>query len=211
VHVSRVPSGLDVTPDTLQAMADALPAAAGLLPRGADYGAIGYACTSGASVIGSARVATLVRGAARTAHVTDPLSAACAALARLGASRIAVVSPYVASVGAALSQAFAARGVTVATTTSFAVSEEARVARIAAAPIRAAALAAASEAAAVGAGAEAVFLSCTNLRTLDLIAPLEAALGLPVLSSNAARAWDMARLAGAPAPPAAFGRIMAVR
>jgi maleate isomerase len=208
VHVSRVPSGLDVTPDTLQAKADALPAAAGLLPRGADYGAIGYACTSGASVIGSARVATLVRGAARTAHVTDPLSAACAALARLGASRIAVVSPYVASVGAALSQAFAARGVTVATTTSFAVSEEAR---IAAAPIRAAALAAASEAAILGAGAEAVFLSCTNLRTLDLIAPLEAALGLPVLSSNAARAWDMARLAGAPAPPAAFGRIMAVR
>lgn len=43
LHVSRVPSGLDVTPATLAGMEGALPQAAGLLPRGADYGAVGYA------------------------------------------------------------------------------------------------------------------------------------------------------------------------
>jgi maleate isomerase len=36
-----------------------------------------------------------------------------------------------------------------------------------------------------------IFLSCTNLRTLEVIAPLEAETGLPVLSSNLVLAWHM--------------------
>jgi len=43
---------------------------------------------------------------------------------------------------------------------------------------------------------DGVFLSCTNLRTLDILAPLQAELGLPVLSSNQVLALQMARLAG---------------
>ena len=45
-------------------------------------------------------------------------------------------------------------------------------------------------------GVDAVFLSCTNLRTLDLIAPLEAELGMLVLSSNLCLARALARAAG---------------
>ena len=63
------------------------------------------------------------------------------------------------------------------------------MARIDPASIRAAALS-------VGAGADAVFLSCTNLRTLDIIEDLETDLGKPVLSSNQVLAWHMAKLAG---------------
>jgi maleate isomerase len=43
--------------------------------------------------------------------------------------------------------------------------------------------------------AQAIFLSCTNLRTLHAIAPIEAATGLPVFSSNQALAWHMSTLA----------------
>ena len=53
---------------------------------------------------------------------------------------------------------------------------------------------------------DGVFLSCTNLATLDIVAPLEAALGLPVMSSEpwclAYAAPCRARDAG-PAPGAA--------
>ena len=42
---ARIPSKVDVTPETLAEMELALPATAGLLPTGLD--AIGYACTSG--------------------------------------------------------------------------------------------------------------------------------------------------------------------
>ena len=37
--------------------------------------------------------------------------------------------------------------------------------------------------------AEAVFISCTNFRTIEVIAALEADLGKPVLSSNTATLW----------------------
>ena len=43
---------------------------------------------------------------------------------------------------------------------------------------------------------DAVFLSCTNLRTLDVIPAVEAVLNLPVFSSNQVLAWHMSELAG---------------
>ena len=58
--------------------------------------------------------------------------------------------------------------------------------------------------------AEAIFLSCTNLRTLDIIAPLESELGIPVLSSNQVLAWHMAQATGAPLAADAPGRLFEV-
>lgn len=44
--------------------------------------------------------------------------------------------------------------------------------------------------------ADAVFLSCTNMKTLPVIAELETELGKPVFSSNVATFWDVMRLMG---------------
>lgn len=43
---------------------------------------------------------------------------------------------------------------------------------------------------------ELLFISCTNLRTLEIIEPLEQDLGIPVITSNQASMWGMLRLAG---------------
>ena len=189
-YVSRVPCGAEVTLQTLAAMAAEIPRAASLLPPSLNFDAIGYGCTSGATVIGPEQVAGLVRGAAATKAVTDPLSAVLAGLAALKADRIAMVTPYIDRVTAPLRAALGLGGVQVVSEVSFDEVEDARVARIDPASIREAAIAA-------GAGeAQAVFLSCTNLRTLDVIDEIEAALGKPVISSNQALGWHMARLAG---------------
>jgi maleate isomerase len=47
--------------------------------------------------------------------------------------------------------------------------------------------------------AEAVFVSCTNLPTYDLIAPLEADLGKPVLTANQVTMWASLRELDQPA------------
>jgi maleate isomerase len=203
VYVTRIPSGADLTAATLGAMEAALPAAARLLPPSIDFAAVGYACTSGATVIGPARVAELVRGSVKTSAVTEPLSALLAALRTLGVRRIGLISPYVAEVSAALRAALEAAGHEVAAFASFEEQVEARVARIAPASIRAAALA-------IGARPEvdAVLFSCTNLRTLDVIDEVEQALGKPVVSSNQALAWQMARLAAAGPLARAYGNLM---
>ena len=57
--------------------------------------------------------------------------------------------------------------------------------------------------------ADGVFISCGGLLTLDVIGPLEAALGLPATSSSTAGFWDVMKLAGQnPASPG-YGRLFA--
>ena len=194
--VSRVPSGTEVTSATLSAQEAHLTAAAALLPLGARFAAIGFGCTSGAAQIGTAEVARRIRAGARTPAVTDPVSAIIAACRVLGLKRLALLSPYVAPVSERLRQTLADAGIDTPAFSSFEVAEEARVARIDARSILGAA-----EDVAGGGGVDGIFLSCTNLRTLAAIRPLEARLGLPVLSSNLVLAWHLLQLAGIPLAP----------
>lgn len=189
--VTRVPSGEAVTAESLEAMAAHLTAAAGMFPRGANFDVLGYGCTSGTAQIGPSRIADLVRAGTTTRHVTEPLSALVAACRALGLGRLGFLSPYVESVSDRLRAALSAQGIATPVFGSFAEPEEARVARIAPAS-----LIRAGRELAAGRDLDALFLSCTNLRTLDAIAPLQAALGRPVLSSNLVLAWHMLRLAG---------------
>lgn len=190
LYVSRVPSGAELTPDSIATMESALPAAASLLPSVQKLDVVGYACTSGTTLIGAARVRELVAGATRTQAVTDPLSAALAQCHALGLGRVGIVSPYIASVAKPIREAFTAAGIHVPNMVSFGEEIEARVSRIAPES-----LAEAARELACSRNLDGIFLSCTNLRTLDILAPLARELGLPVLSSNQCLAWHMAKLA----------------
>jgi maleate isomerase len=60
-----------------------------------------------------------------------------------------------------------------------------------------------------GIQADVCFISCTAIRSAGLIAPLEASLGMPVITSNQVLAWHaLHRLGIADAPPG-FGRLFA--
>ena len=56
--------------------------------------------------------------------------------------------------------------------------------------------------------ADGFFLSCGNVRTLDIIDTLEAESGLPVVSSTQATIWMALRLAGIDEPIPGFGALM---
>ena len=203
LYASRVPSGLDVSRETLGEMEKTIPEAVALFPPWLEFDCIGYGCTSGTSVIGPARVGELVRGKADTRAVTEPVSALVAACTHLGLSRLAFLSPYVEDVSATLRGVLGEQGVETPVFGSFNEAVEEKVARLSGnSIIDAAADIGASDA------ADAVFLSCTNLRTLDVIGPLEDRLNKPVLSSNQVLAWHMMHMAGGLAPAKAVGRLM---
>jgi maleate isomerase len=203
LYVTRIASGAELTPESIAAMEARLPAAAALLPPAVRFDAVGYACTSGTTLIGAERVAALIGGACTTKAVTEPLTASIMAMRTLGARRIGFVSPYVPSVAEPMQAAFEAAGLTVPCAVSFGEEVEARVARIDPASVAQAARDVAS-----GGEVDMIFLSCTNLRTLDVIDALEAELGIPVVSSNLALAWDIARRTGAAMAQSAPGRLM---
>lgn len=60
-------------------------------------------------------------------------------------------------------------------------------------------------------GADALLLSCGGFRTLELVAPLEAATGVPVVSSLPHGLWAGARLAGLDGRAPGYGRVLSSR
>jgi maleate isomerase len=191
IYVSRIPSAPEVTPETLSAMKADIAASAELLPKSLTYKVVGYGCTSASAIIGSEAVATLVRMSCNTTEVTNPLRAAIAYAHHYKLKRLAVLSPYVASVNTPLRNAFGDAGIATDTFASFGEAEEAKVARISEASIVAGATAIAD-----GADIDAVFLSCTNLKTLNALPRISKTIGKPVFSSNSALGWHMKKLSG---------------
>ncbi|WP_210092271.1 aspartate/glutamate racemase family protein [Ruegeria sp. HKCCSP346] len=189
LYVTRIPSGIEVTPESLAEMEEALPAAAGLLPSARPFEVVGYGCTSASSVIGSKRVEELVKQSCNTKEVTNPLRAATACAADLGVSRFALLSPYIEEVNVPLRAAFSENGITMDVFGTFGQAEEAKVARISVQSVIEAATKLGSDP-----SVEAVFLSCTNLRTIEAIPEIRKRIGKPVLSSNQSLAWHMCRL-----------------
>ncbi len=190
LYHTRIPSGAEVTPETLQKMERDLPRAASLLPAAGALDVVAYACTSGATIIGPEKVADAIQTAHPKAKTTDPLSAVIAACRQLGIKRLGVVSPYVAEVCAAMNDLLERNGLTIAAFGSFEQSEEAAVARITPQSVQDAICAVGRDD-----GVDAVFASCTNLRTFEVIDRAEAAIDKPVITSNQALAWHMLTLA----------------
>ncbi len=193
LYVSRVQSSPDVTPQTLQLMEAHIPESARLLPRPVSFDAVGYGCTSGTAQIGQGRIGELLHQGVETRTVSDPLTALIAACDALGVRRLGFLSPYIADVSSRLRQVLLGQGVASPVFGTFAEAEEQRVARISGQS-----LVSATRALAQQDDIDAIFLSCTNLNTLDVIAPLERETGLPILSSNLVLAWHLCRLVGKP-------------
>ncbi|MCG7518523.1 Asp/Glu racemase [Ruegeria sp. Ofav3-42] len=189
IYVSRIPSGKEVTTNTLADMEKALPAAAELLPKTRPYRVVGYGCTSASSVIGSEQVERMVQKTCDAAIVTNPLRAASACAHDLGVGKFALLSPYIEEVNDPLRDAFAGNGISMDVFGTFGEAEEAMVARISRQAVIDAAMKLGQEK-----SVEAVFISCTNLRTFDVLGEVQDRLQKPVLSSNQSLAWHMRKL-----------------
>ena len=202
-YVSRVPCHTSVTLEGLATMEAEIPRAAALLPDEQPYDVVAYACTSGATSIGSAQVSAAIRLGANTRHTTDPLAAALVALGALNVRRLGFVTPYMPDVSDAMRGKLEAAGFEIAGFGSMEEENDMRVARIDAPSIRAAILTVCAMA-----PCDAVFLSCTNLRALALIPEIEAEVGVPVLTSNSVLLWHMMQLAGQPTGGLPHGALM---
>jgi len=202
LYHSRIPCAREVTAETLAQMEADLPYTASLLPSAREMDVVGYACTSGATVIGPEKIAAAIHQHHPNAKTTDPITAARAAFEFLGVKRLGFVSPYVADVSKAMQMLIEKSGFTISTFGSFEQSEEAVVARISPQSVYEA-ICRVGELEDV----DAVFASCTNLRSFEIIEKAEATIGKAVISSNQALAWHMLSLSGLPTLSMGPGRL----
>lgn len=151
---------------------------------------VAYACTSGSFVGGVAGERAMGEAMTRAgaAHAVTTSGALLDALAELGARRIALVTPYTVSVTQALEDYLAEADVRVTSRASLGL-----VRHIWKVPYRDV-VAMARRAA--GDAPDALFISCTNLPTYDVIPQLEAELRIPVISANQVTMWAALRQLG---------------
>ena len=204
IYTSRVPSASNVSTESLAQMEPTLSGAAELLPPQMNFDVVGYGCTSGTSVIGPKNISNLISCACRVRYVTEPVSALIAACGFLGVRKVAILSPYVSNVSQMLRSTLTKKGLQMVVLGSFNEGNEANVARITEKSIKEAALTLVKDS-----QAEAIFLSCTNLKTLNIINEIEVEANIPVLSSNQVLAWHMALLAAKTNFSERIGRLMA--
>ncbi|MCX2971108.1 MULTISPECIES: maleate cis-trans isomerase family protein [Streptomyces] len=145
---------------------------------------VAYACTSGSFVGGQA--GELAMSAAMSHAGEMPAlttsGALLAALRELGARRVALVTPYTKSVTDSLEDFLGEAGIEVTGRSYLGLTRE--IWRV---PYRDV-TGMARDATAAGAP-DALFISCTNLPTYDVIPQLEAELRMPVLSANQVTVW----------------------
>lgn len=202
LHVSRIAFENPTTPGSLRAMGPGLSAAADLLVPGIALAAIGFACTSASVTIRNDVVTEAVGRVRPNVPVVTPSLAARAAMRALGAGRIALLTPYLPETTEPMLDYLEAEGLEVVRAACFGLADDRDMARIDPEDIVDAALALDAP------RVEALFLSCTALPALSVVAALEARLGKPVITSNQALFWALRGLAGLPPPPPGHGRIL---
>ncbi|MEU5536211.1 decarboxylase [Streptomyces sp. NPDC020362] len=153
---------------------------------------VAYACTSGSFVGGIAGEQAMCTAMSRAGGALPSVTTSGAlleALAELRIRRVALVTPYTVSVTRALEEYVAEAGVQVTGCAFMGLTRH-----IWQVPYRD--VVTMARAAVRPGGADALFISCTNLPTYDVIPQLEAELRIPVLSANQVTMWAALRRLG---------------
>jgi maleate isomerase len=170
----------------------------------ADVDVIVFACTSGSLVHGvgwDREVASRIERASGRAATTTT-TAVLAALQAVGATSVAVATPYIDEINAIERRFLEASGFAVVGIGGLGCATDAEIGRLE--PADAVSLVARVDTPA----ADAVFISCTNFHCLPVIASLERQLGKPVVTSNLAGAWAALRQIGIADMIRGYGRLL---
>lgn len=201
VHFTRATMPNQVTAANLAEMIDEMSSAAALLAPEAGLDVLCYACTSGSVVMGEDNVRTeLAKGNPKTIPTTL-VSGVFAALEALKAKRVVVATPYLDEVNAIEADYMIDLGYDVLDIVGLNITDDADMVRVTPDYIRDFAISVDRP------DAEAIFVSCGALRTIDVIDEIEAATGKPVVASNQAMMWHCLRLAGVDDHLDGYGRL----
>ncbi len=205
LYHSRIFNEDEVTPETLRAMAPQIADCAKRLTPGTPLDVVAYGCTSATMAIGEQPIFDSIQSKKPGAQCTTPITAALKAMRAFKAKRIAVLTPYSASVNKIVASFIEDQGFEVPVFGSFNEGYDSTVAKITPESVQAGLVEIAQQA-----DVDAAFISCTSVRAMDIIKPLEQKLGIPVTSSNHAMAWDALRLAGINDKMHEFGSLYAL-
>ncbi|OZI26296.1 hypothetical protein CAL26_02890 [Bordetella genomosp. 9] len=201
-HATRVMLR-ETTPEGLRAMNAGVAQAAELIAS-VTPDVVAYACTSGSFIDGEAALASQLESLEAIAGCPVVATSRCIveSLQALGIERVALATPYLDSVNEAELAFLQSHGFDVVGVEGLGLSGKA---------IREVAPDAVAELIrrADRPAAQAVFVSCTDFRALEVAGRMEAELGKPVLTSNQVTLWGILKSLKLRLPVAGHGDLLA--
>ncbi|MBN36035.1 MAG: hypothetical protein CMM46_14925 [Rhodospirillaceae bacterium] len=202
-YTSRIHCFNPITIENLKKLGPQVSAATELLIPGQRLDVIAYSCTSGTVALGYDEIARQVRSGGRPdIEVVTPINSALKAMEQLGVRKISLLTPYVDSVNQAMRAFIEKHGVKVLNMGSFCLDDDKEMAELTPDAIHRAAIEVCAD------EADALFISCTAIRAVEIIERTEQVLGKPVLSAIQTLFWQAIRATGYTAPIEGYGTLM---
>ena len=202
IYTSRLLNTPDCTIETLQAMAPQIAQATELLVPEGRLDVVAYGCTSGTAVLGYDRVQSLIQSVRPGIACVTPLTSSLDALDRFDANNIAVLTPYIDEVNEKIAQYIEASGKSIVAFSRFNIADNEAMAKLSSESIYQAAINIHCP------DADALFISCTAIRAVDVVDKIEQKIGKPVITAIQAMFWQSLRLCGYNEPISGYGRLL---
>ncbi len=202
VHTARMKLSAVTVEELVEMEKDAVRAAQ--LLATADVDILVYGCTTGSLVKGPGYDREITEKLTRATGIKAVATATAVleALEELGARRVALATPYIEEVNRKEVEFLESQGYKVVDLKYLGIRENTEIGRQT--PQIAYRLAKSLETS----NADAVFISCTNFRTIEVIKLLEKDLGIPVFSSNTATMWLTLKELGLREPIRGYGMLL---
>ena len=201
VHITRLKTEDYTTNETLARHIDHMAEAAARIQPDLKPDVVSYSCTSGSIVIGEDRVMQEITKGAPWARPMCLVQGVLDALNELGAKKLVVGTPYLDEVNTAEAEYLLKKGFEILDIQGLNLSTGTEMGQVTPAFWKDFALAIDRP------EADAIFLSCGGIRSLEVAADIEAIVGKPVITSNQAQFWSCLRRAGIPDVLDGFGQI----
>lgn len=202
-YTARMPCPNPITVENLRRQGSTLTDTVKQILPNQRLDAIAYSCTSGTVAIGYDNVVDYIRAGGRgDLPVVTPITSAAAALTKLGVKRLSLMTPYIDSVNATMRDFLVDKGFEVLNIGSFCLDDDIAMADLDPEAIFEAALETCQP------EADALFISCTALRAVQVLDRLEEKLGKPVISAIQTLFWQSLRASGYEKPLKGFGSLM---
>ena len=201
VHITRSPIPLATDPNATPNQRLLVMAESSDIEEAAEtfsligVGCVSYACTGASFTKGVGYDAEIIRRvqAASGSPASTTTTAVVAALRELGVRRLTVAAPYVDEVCQKLRAYFQGSGFEIVNLVTLGMADGVAIGAVPSEKVFELGTQADTP------EAQALFISCTALPTLDILDDLEQHLGKPVVSANQATMWHALRVAGIPA------------
>lgn len=202
VHTARLRLG-GVTVEELARMEERVEEEAMKLAD-ASVDIIGFGCTSGSLLRGKGHEEMIEERIRRASGVPAVATAGAVvrALRALGVRRVAVATPYIDEINLLEERFLAQHGFEVVDMAGLGLKDNLMIGRLGRGDVMRLVEGLRLE------GADGIFISCTNLPTIEVLGELEGRLRRPVISSNTATLWAMLRGCGSEAEIKGFSSLL---